>query len=172
MLFPIILLTTFHYNWSLQNTFAVKTHALHLLFYTAGMVSGKTAPSAVTVNSCTGHTHSHVIACAKDIFLCQRDTICNHYRRPACRFQSIKTAEQPNGNNRKNAAVACTYIKHSQATPTASGRYKHTLRILFCCNISREMLRGRSSLSTMPLTKPRYSGIRSSQLSMMNTRRT
>ena len=34
------------------------------------------------------------------------------------------------------------------------------------------MFSGRSSLSTMPLTKDRYSGISSSQLSMMNTRRT
>lgn len=47
-----------------------------------------------------------------------------------------------------------------------------TFKILFCCNISREMFRGRSSLSTMPFTKPRYSGMRSSQLSMMKTRRT
>ena len=49
---------------------------------------------------------------------------------------------------------------------------KSTLRILFCCSISREMLRGRSSLSTIPFTKPRYSGMSSSQLSMINTRRT
>merc|ERR1719391_647547 len=41
-----------------------------------------------------------------------------------------------------------------------------TLRILFCCNISLEMLRGRSSESTTPLMKPRYSGISSSQLSL------
>merc|ERR1719235_1856254 len=47
-----------------------------------------------------------------------------------------------------------------------------TLRILFCWSVSREMLRGRSSESTTPLTKVSHSGIRSSQLSMMNTRRT
>ena len=47
-----------------------------------------------------------------------------------------------------------------------------TLRILFCCRLSREMLSGRSSLSTTPLTKLRYSGMSSSQLSMMKTRRT
>ena len=47
-----------------------------------------------------------------------------------------------------------------------------TLRILFCCRVSREMLRGRSSESTTPLTNPKYSGMISSQLSMMNTRRT
>ena len=47
-----------------------------------------------------------------------------------------------------------------------------TLRILFCWSVSREMLRGRSSESTIPLTKLRYSGMRSSQSSMMKTRRT
>uniref|UniRef100_A0A8D8T718 Secreted protein n=1 Tax=Cacopsylla melanoneura TaxID=428564 RepID=A0A8D8T718_9HEMI len=47
-----------------------------------------------------------------------------------------------------------------------------TLRILFCWSISREMFNGRSSLSTTPRMKFKYSGIRSSQLSMMNTRRT
>ena len=47
-----------------------------------------------------------------------------------------------------------------------------TFRILFCCSISREMFRGRSSESTIPFTKLRYSGMMSSQLSMMNTRRT
>merc|ERR1712216_656724 len=47
-----------------------------------------------------------------------------------------------------------------------------TLRILFCCSVSREMLSGRSSESTTPLTKVSHSGIRSSQLSMMKTRRT
>lgn len=53
-----------------------------------------------------------------------------------------------------------------------NSKCEHTFRILFCCNISREMFKGKSSLSTIPLTKPRYSGIRSSQLSMMKTRRT
>lgn len=43
---------------------------------------------------------------------------------------------------------------------------------MFCCSVSREMLSGRSSLSTMPLTNPSHSGMSSSQLSMMNTRRT
>ena len=43
---------------------------------------------------------------------------------------------------------------------------------MFCCSVSREIFSGRSSESTMPLTKARYSGISSSQLSMMNTRRT
>ena len=43
---------------------------------------------------------------------------------------------------------------------------------MFCCSDSRERLRGRSSLSTTPRMKDRYSGMRSSQLSMMNTRRT
>lgn len=47
-----------------------------------------------------------------------------------------------------------------------------TLRILLCCRVSREMFRGRSSESTTPLMKLRYSGISSSQLSMMNTLRT
>ena len=47
-----------------------------------------------------------------------------------------------------------------------------TLRILFCWSISREMLSGKSSESTTPLTKPKYSGMMSSQLSMMKTRRT
>ena len=50
--------------------------------------------------------------------------------------------------------------------------FEITLRILFCCSVSREMLSGRSSESTMPLTKPSHSGMSSSQLSMMNTRRT
>merc|ERR1711959_493573 len=44
-----------------------------------------------------------------------------------------------------------------------------TFKILFCCNISREMFNGKSSESTIPLTKERYSGMMSSQLSMMNT---
>merc|ERR1719258_231050 len=47
-----------------------------------------------------------------------------------------------------------------------------TLRILFCCSVSREMLSGKSSESTTPLTNVSQSGIRSSQLSMMKTRRT
>jgi hypothetical protein len=62
-----------------------------------------------------------------------------------------------------------------------TGKYKQTqkqatigltFRILFCGSVSREMLRGRSSESTIPLTKLRYSGMRSSQLYMMKTRRT
>lgn len=47
-----------------------------------------------------------------------------------------------------------------------------TFNILLCCKVSREMFSGRSSESTTPLMKLRYSGISSSQLSMMNTRRT
>ena len=47
-----------------------------------------------------------------------------------------------------------------------------TRRILFCCNDSREMLSGRSSESTTPLMNDSHSGMISSQLSMMNTRRT
>ncbi|SLJ82425.1 Uncharacterised protein [Mycobacteroides abscessus subsp. abscessus] len=50
------------------------------------------------------------------------------------------------------------------------------LRIIWiwrsCCRISRETLSERSCASTTPLTKRRYSGISSSQLSMMNTRLT
>ena len=44
-----------------------------------------------------------------------------------------------------------------------------TLKILFCCRVSRLMFKGKSSLSTTPLTKLNHSGIMSSQLSMMNT---
>jgi hypothetical protein len=46
------------------------------------------------------------------------------------------------------------------------------LRILFCWSISREMLKGRSSESTIPLTKLSHSGMRSSRSSMINTLRT
>ena len=41
----------------------------------------------------------------------------------------------------------------------------------FCCRISREMFRDRSSESTTPRTKRRYSGISSLQSCMMKTRR-
>merc|ERR1719427_27616 len=47
-----------------------------------------------------------------------------------------------------------------------------TFKILLCCRVSLEMFNGRSAESTTPLTKLRYSGMSSSQLSMMNTRRT
>lgn len=50
--------------------------------------------------------------------------------------------------------------------------FRMTFRILFCWRVSREMLSGRSSESTIPLIKFRYSGMRSSQSSMMKTRRT
>lgn len=91
---------------------------------------------------------------------------------------------------------------HHPTSPPPTSRL--TLRILFCCSVSREMLSGRSSLragrasecarervsahasgapphplypprthlSTTPLTKLRYSGIMSSALSEMKTRRT
>ncbi len=49
---------------------------------------------------------------------------------------------------------------------------RQTFIILFCWSISREMFKGRSSKSTMPFTKPKYSGMISSQLSMIKTRRT
>ena len=45
-----------------------------------------------------------------------------------------------------------------------------TFKILDCWRVSREMLSGRSSESTTPLTKFKYSGMISSQLSMMKTR--
>ena len=57
------------------------------------------------------------------------------------------------------------------ATSAKSSRHfltrflRMTLRILFCWSVSREMLRGRSSESTMPRTKPSHSGMSSSQLS-------
>ncbi len=49
---------------------------------------------------------------------------------------------------------------------------RQTFRILFCWSISHEMFKGRSSESTMPFTKPKYSGMISSELSMIKTRRT
>lgn len=44
-----------------------------------------------------------------------------------------------------------------------------TLRILLCYKNSLEMFNGRSSESTIPLTNPKYSGINSSQSSMIKT---
>lgn len=44
-----------------------------------------------------------------------------------------------------------------------------TFKILLCYKNSLEMLRGKSSESTIPLTKLMYSGIKSSQSSMMKT---
>eukprot|EP00733_Pompholyxophrys_punicea_P002020 Pompholyxophrys_punicea_v1_NODE_1296_length_806_cov_1.435419.p2 type:complete len:101 gc:universal NODE_1296_length_806_cov_1.435419:549-247(-) len=47
-----------------------------------------------------------------------------------------------------------------------------TFKILFCCSISREIFKGRSSESTIPRTKVNHSGINSSQSSIINTRLT
>jgi len=44
-----------------------------------------------------------------------------------------------------------------------------TLRILLCYKNSLEIFNGRSSESTIPLTNPKYSGIKSSQSSIMKT---
>lgn len=78
----------------------------------------------------------------------------------------------------KRTAGHATYLSLSSAMSESisivffTRFFRTTLRILFCWSVSREMLRGRSSESTIPLTKLRYSGMRSSQSSMMNTRRT
>ena len=45
-------------------------------------------------------------------------------------------------------------------------------KLVCCCSVSRETLRGRVSESTMPLMKLRYLGRSSSNSSEMNTRRT
>lgn len=44
-----------------------------------------------------------------------------------------------------------------------------TFKILLCYKNSLEMFKGKSSLSTTPLTNPKYSGINSSQSSMIKT---
>jgi len=44
-----------------------------------------------------------------------------------------------------------------------------TFNILFCCNVSLEIFKGKSSLSTTPFTKFNYSGMISSQSSIINT---
>ena len=44
-----------------------------------------------------------------------------------------------------------------------------TFKILFCYKYSLEIFNGKSSESTKPLTNPKYSGINSSQLSIIKT---
>src|SRR5690606_13578373 len=50
--------------------------------------------------------------------------------------------------------------------------FRMTFKILFCWSISLEMFKGKSSESTIPRMKLRYSGIKSRQSSMMKTLRT
>ena len=88
---------------------------------------------------------------------------------------SVLEIYSPSGSCRTahRTSCSCPCVMSSKSSIHFLTRFlRMTLRILLCCSISREMLRGRSSESTMPRIKLRYSGIRSSQLSMMNTRLT
>ncbi len=85
-----------------------------------------------------------------------------------------KTVSRCIGHNTifQKTNAAGYYLKTPIIWPSPLNKVGETFRILFCWNISREMFKGRSSESTMPFTKPKYSGMISSQLSMIKTRRT
>ena len=90
-----------------------------------------------------------------------------------------KSPYTPSLSGRLYSAMNCAYLSLSLvASVFSSERIFLTLAVLmlvstlFCCRISRETLRGRSSESMMPRTKRRYCGSRSLESSMMKTRRT